>query len=437
MLIRPGAKPIGRLAAGALAVAVLGAAESLAAQTNAEVNAGVEFNFSNPGARSLGMGGAFIARADDATAAFANPAGLTTLSRSEVSVEGRSWAYTHRFTDRGRLLGAPTGIGVDTLAGLRDGTAKNTTNGLSFFSFVYPGRSWTLALYRHELANFSASFATQGAFTAGSQRLNPTRNSLRLGVTSLGLAAGLRLTDSLSLGAGISRSSLALDSLTQRYFVATFCPPSYADALVSLSQIQHGDASRVAFNLGLTWKATGSWQFGAAFRQGPSFDFSARTHGPAGFPQLDTGNRRATFSVPGVLGVGASYQPTDVATVSLDYLRVRYSALTARVTNIFAFAVDTGPFHVDDANQVHLGFEYNFSAPGGHLSARLGSWYDPDHKIRYDGTDPRFAALFRPGDNEVHATAGLGWIGARYQIDGAFDYSRSVKTGSLSTVVHF
>ena len=36
----------------------------------------LEFNFSNPGARSLAMGGAFVGRADDASAAYANPAGL-------------------------------------------------------------------------------------------------------------------------------------------------------------------------------------------------------------------------------------------------------------------------------------------------------------------------------------------------------------------------
>lgn len=35
-----------------------------------------QFSFSNPGARSLGFGGAFVALADDATASFANPAGL-------------------------------------------------------------------------------------------------------------------------------------------------------------------------------------------------------------------------------------------------------------------------------------------------------------------------------------------------------------------------
>ena len=57
------------------------------AQTNSEVNAGIQFDFSLPGARSLSLGGAFVAVADDATAAWGNPAGLTILTRPEVSAE--------------------------------------------------------------------------------------------------------------------------------------------------------------------------------------------------------------------------------------------------------------------------------------------------------------------------------------------------------------
>ena len=37
---------------------------------NTEDMQGLQFNFSTPGARSLGMGGAFLGRADDATAAM-------------------------------------------------------------------------------------------------------------------------------------------------------------------------------------------------------------------------------------------------------------------------------------------------------------------------------------------------------------------------------
>jgi hypothetical protein len=40
------------------------------------------------GARALGMGGAFIAVADDATAASWNPSGLIQLERPELSIVG-------------------------------------------------------------------------------------------------------------------------------------------------------------------------------------------------------------------------------------------------------------------------------------------------------------------------------------------------------------
>ena len=45
------------------------------------------------GARALGMGGAFIAVADDATAASWNPGGLIQLERPEISAVG---AYFYR-----------------------------------------------------------------------------------------------------------------------------------------------------------------------------------------------------------------------------------------------------------------------------------------------------------------------------------------------------
>ena len=96
-----------------------------------------EFSFSNPGARSMGFGGAFVALADDATAAFANPAGLIQLTRPEISAEGRSWSYTTPFTRGGRAAGQPTGIGLDTAAGPLVGESEGDWSGLSFASLVY------------------------------------------------------------------------------------------------------------------------------------------------------------------------------------------------------------------------------------------------------------------------------------------------------------
>ena len=59
------------------------------AQTGQTAQIPLQFDFLNPGARSLALGSAFTAVADDATAAFTNPAGLTYLIKPEVSAEFR------------------------------------------------------------------------------------------------------------------------------------------------------------------------------------------------------------------------------------------------------------------------------------------------------------------------------------------------------------
>ena len=54
---------------------------------------GYDFRINNPGARANGMGGAFIGLADDATAAYTNPAGLTVLTQPEISAEYKYGDY--------------------------------------------------------------------------------------------------------------------------------------------------------------------------------------------------------------------------------------------------------------------------------------------------------------------------------------------------------
>src|ERR671931_4826 len=85
-----------------LVVISVAAAFSASAQnTDIESLSGLTFNFGNPGARSLGMGGAFLGLADDASAAEANPAGLTILRRPEVSLEVRNYQEQQLFTTSG------------------------------------------------------------------------------------------------------------------------------------------------------------------------------------------------------------------------------------------------------------------------------------------------------------------------------------------------
>ena len=74
-----------------------------AAQSGQTAQIPLQFDFLNPGARSLALGSAFIAVADDATAAFTNPAGLTFLVKPEVSAEIRYRRLETPYLSGGRL----------------------------------------------------------------------------------------------------------------------------------------------------------------------------------------------------------------------------------------------------------------------------------------------------------------------------------------------
>src|SRR5258705_13713234 len=85
----------------AAAVCTLIALPLAAQNTDIESLSGLQFNFGNPGARSLGMGGAFLGLADDASAAEANPAGLTILRKPESTLEWRNYQEQQVFTTSG------------------------------------------------------------------------------------------------------------------------------------------------------------------------------------------------------------------------------------------------------------------------------------------------------------------------------------------------
>jgi len=66
------------------------------ANSNEQFNSTLRFNFNNPGAAQLGLAGAFTAKADDASAAIANPAGLIRTDRQTL-VEWRRFGFDTSF----------------------------------------------------------------------------------------------------------------------------------------------------------------------------------------------------------------------------------------------------------------------------------------------------------------------------------------------------
>ena len=439
------------------------------AQANDEVDAGIQFNFSLPGARSMAMGGAFLASADDATAAFTNPAGLTILRSPEVSVEGRYFDFDNRFIAGGHAPGRASGVPPDTHTGLLMKSFDDSTLGVSFASVVIPRGRWSFAFYRHELANFEANGMGGGEFVSapGCEYVNPEAvcrrvfftAGLDLEIASYGLSAAYRFSDRFSVGIGAAYHDASLDGRTDRYdpkapdgSVFHGNPPNYDSSLLVASTIQHVDDAAPAATIGFVWKATDWLGVGGVWRQGPSFDFEGRVvQGPYLINICPTCFRdveyRSRYHVPDVYGLGFVVRPREIPLrVALDVNRVRYSQIIDGFVNIVggiandeSFAAGTPAYYIEDATEVRLGAEYVFADGRAPVAVRLGGWYDPDHRLKNTGVYlPAEKTRFAGGDDEIHATAGLGLVlGKRFQIDAAFDHSRFVDAVSVSAVLFF
>jgi hypothetical protein len=406
-----------------------------------------EYSFSNPGARSMGFGGAFAALADDATTAFANPAGLVQLVAPEISIEGRHWSYSTPYVSGGRIWGPPTGIGQDSSAGLRSSTSDKDLTGLSFLSFVYPTGRWSIAFYRHLFSNYEFEGTTNGLYSGpwpetGSQRREfAYQKTVDLQIVSYAVAGAYEVTESLSLGLAINYYEGDIDLITGVYGKLQSGIPAdefFAPVPVVPENLFYSTSIAIAdrdwgLNLGIHWRPTERWSFGGFFREGPKFEAATELQaGPTWEdPELSgqvLETESGSIQFPLVYGLGASYRSrNDRVTLSFEWDRVTYSSIIS----------DNDELHIDDANEFHLGGEYAFLSLVPVVSFRAGIWLDPDHQISYSGDNYVAEAVLTRGEDRVHYAAGLGLAFARFQIDLAADFSELVDTVSLSFICSF
>jgi long-subunit fatty acid transport protein len=422
----------------------------------------LQFSFSNPGARSLGLGGAFAALADDATAAFANPAGLTQLTRPEVSLEGRYWSYTTPYTEGGRVSGEATGIGLD--GPIRIADSEFDTSALSFLSFVYPGRNWTVALSRHQSARFEASSATQGLFTddldddpqptclPGTNvcRYPDATSKTDISIVSTTASFAYRLTDAFSLGLGLSYFQGDL-SLVQSLYLPTVetLPEGFFGPNVYLGSARFGD-TEIDFddtdwgvNFGFLWFPSQQISLGGFVRQGARFTGSVvQIIGPAFDPSIlddaiGASESGIPLDVPNVYGLGLAYRSKNGSwTASFEWDRVLYSSILESLNE--SSIIETELIRLDDVSELRFGFEYAFLRRTPLLALRGGVWRNPDHTIRsIETVDPLELALLPGGEDDVHFALGFGVAFKDLQVDFAVDFSDLVDTASLSLIYRF
>lgn len=457
------------------------AAEEARAQSNDPIQARIQFNFSNPGARSLGMAGAFTARADDATAVYANPAGLIQLDQPEISVDTRAWEFNNLVIDGGAQeeIGSSRGIGFSL--------TNDHTEALSFVSAFYPSKSrrWVAGLFRHEPARFRSEIHSEGTPLQPAERgfVRPVDGFYDLRIDTVGLAIGVRLGRRLSLGASVGRSRFELASRLERWNklrrdAEVLAPPvddtsgldspfenAPENILLYWTQQQPGDEN-LAWVLGLLWQSGRQvegvpfFSAGAVYRRGPEFDFKVGVFGR--FPGGRFGSRlsptnppegcdantgcNGRFKVPDAAGLGVSFRPGLRWLLAVDVSLLEYSDLMDFAINavgsdegVIGSRIESESFKLDDGWEFRAGMEYAWfrerRLPDVFL--RAGAWKDPDHKLRYEGPNDSLRQVFVAGQDQLHWTVGVGFRYRRLQIDAALDLSARFDTASLAATYYF
>ena len=446
----------------------------LSARGQQSLQVPIQFDFLSPGARSLALGSAFVAMADDATAAWTNPAGLWYLTDSEVSMEGRFQQFEQPFMTGGRLSGDLTRSLTDVIAGPQFLPLEGDRTGLSFLSGLYYNRHVRLAAYRHELLRVDQSFSYDGVLQFEPNLQYDNRDIAfeghrKIVIDNYGVSAGRRLAPSSNrwwggvlVGAGVSMARFSLN-----YTASTFLHRSLYDVPDPSQWLarsaQTGDEWAVAATAGVLVPVHSRVTFGAAYRHGPTFDFTSVVT-PRTSAQVSAEER---FDVPDVVAVGlrlgaftrgasssaGAAQPASAAEPSgtwgllVEYKRVQNSQLRSSYIASYLRANDPAEkafaFSIDDSNEIHLGAEYQFSRKRGKPTLRGGIWYDPDHSLQYssptnDLYDERFRTSLSNGKDLWHYTFGLG-LSRRGILDfnfGGDATSRSLVI-SASAIVRF
>jgi len=428
-----------------LAVA-LGGATALFAVTDEEIFREFRFNLTNPGARSLALGGAFIAVADDATASLANPAGLMLLARPEFFTEMRDSKADSATIEQS--------IGAETI---RSTTEPRAVFSPSFVSYVHPWKRFAAGVSRVELNK--ATNATGSLFSLAFDANNPS-NIFALGGTgtietdlSVWNATGaMKVGEKISVGATVALGILNIHSAVSNTLTNTdpnSFNPNVPQTLYTTS-INDNDTS-VSFNAGVHWRPFSKLSFGAVYRGGLKFRVNETIANDGffggGFATLAAVKNPFTtnFNTPDSWGAGAAWRPLAALTVSADWVHIQYTDILGGFQaglNVLTLFDPNAIFKLNDADEFHLGGEWVFTAGSIPWAVRGGAYSEHNSRIFADFVNNQSFASnnhsFPGRDTITHWTGGTGVVVKdRFQIDVAADISRIAKQYVVSTIFRF
>jgi hypothetical protein len=353
-----------------------------------------DWNLAGKGARALGMGGAFTALADDATAISWNPAGLAQLDRMELSGVFKLEALSvkmdpHKFKISGANYHWVDGPGQTHFV-------------VNFMSGVLPvkikERNLALAVAYQQQLDFYYSEGDstyQIKQTGGAYTISP------------GLA--YQITPQFSLGAAYN-----IWTNSSNY--------SYKDLLNSTNDWEYKEPySGQNFFFG-AWANVKPVKFGAILRTPTTLTYHRDFSGPG----AGTITRRPVTGdwkekLPLMYGFGMAVEPTSNLTFAADLDFRPYSNMEL----LDSTGTKDTSFHFQNCTQIRLGMEFLAMAGQAILPIRLGYHTDPKTYTgwKYSIDPVRGFTAVSDGDQTVgHVfTFGNGVAFKKFQLDEAFE----------------
>jgi hypothetical protein len=364
------------------------------AQTNDHVFRTFDWTQDVGAPRAAGLAGAFVGLADDSSAIEFNPAGLGTLSKTEVSAA---------------LLDRASGT-------LTFGDALASRFGIGFLSAAGPIAHTHLAVGVYVSEPLDERITLVPASIAGIR----DAGSLETTVTDAGAAVAWTPSKDVHFGLRVNLSHLHL--------MGALVHPVEGSRDVLQVGLSPTGATKLTGALGLLVKVSPEVSVGAAYEQGVRWD-ADRTAVSAHFGAQPSVPFQ--FSSPSRFSGGFAYRVTHEVTIVGEADYVLLSRLHDTLV-VVILPVNAADYHLDSGVAARGGVEW--AVPTRHYSLRFRAGIDsqPRGAFQYEAPNPPSESVIFPGaDRKTEGTLGasIGDKPSRYRFDVAAAF------GGLRTAV--
>lgn len=380
------------------------------------------FSVEGAGARAMGLGGAFIAVADDATAVSFNPAGLAQLLQPEVSFVARGLQRRAAYAD------------FETSGRRRDLAVSDSLSSSNRFDPLFASATLPIRLAGRNLV-FQASI--QRAF-ALSEHDNRT---LQETPVAAGTGFASQLQQSISQSGQIDLYSIAMayevsqrvliglgyNQWRGRWEISSFSQRTTAlrETTVGFHQSNALDGSN--YNLGLIWRWP-TWSLGLVRRTGFHGDYTFATELSSNLPNLSSvmPPTQTGLHWPSGTGIGLAYRPREHWLFTGDtthtlWSTARYMSSSPTLNGLSFFDFDRGA-RTPDITTAHLGTEYLWiTQQNSVVPLRAGLSREPQPLV--DGITGEQRVIYRISMGSGFKRGGTG-------LDVAYSYGWSKRRAS-------